>query len=100
MRQLVVLFKLILLTAALAAGTSTAEPLGFQNQSVSLVALSEAVALRSDFEREVDADEPADLLSAEILASNTDSKAYQLRAIRAHSTSSGLPPARGPPLSL
>lgn len=100
MRQLVVLFQLILLTAALAAGPSIAEPLALQKHSVSLVALSETVTLRSDFEGEFEADEPTDLFSSLSPAGNANSQAYQLRATRAQSPTASQPPARGPPLYL
>ncbi len=100
MRQLVVFLKLIVLTASLAAGASSAEQLGFQKQSVSLAALSEAVTLSSDFDGEPEQDEPADLASYRATGSNNNPNTYQFDALSAQTITTGLPQARGPPLNL
>lgn len=100
MRQLVVLFKLIVLTAALAAGASTAEPLAFQKHSISLVALHEAVTLRSDFDADPETDEPANHPNPPVPATRLNPSELQFSAQPAHSVTANLPPARGPPLPL
>ncbi len=100
MRQLVVLFKLIVLTAALAAGASSAEPLAFQKHSIALVALNEAVSLRSDFDADPESDEPADLPNQPLPAAKLNPSELQFSAAPAHSVTANLPPARGPPLTL